>query len=76
MGLLAHIFPAFASHNTNYVVLFFCLNDQSEAFDFLPVLPPGRHNIDPGGVDGAVTQNIRQLGNVLLNPIEGPGEEL
>lgn len=40
MGLLAHIFPAFASHNTNYVVLFFCLNDQSEAFDFLPMLPP------------------------------------
>lgn len=41
MGLLAHICPAFASHNTNYVVLFFCLNDQAKAFDFLPVLPPG-----------------------------------
>ena len=35
-----------------------------------------RHNIDPGGVDTAVSQNICQLGNVLFDAVEGPGEEL
>ena len=37
---------------------------------------PGGHNIDPCCVDAAVTKNIRQLGEILLNTIEGPREQL
>ena len=34
------------------------------------------HDIDPGGVDAAVTENIRQLGDILLDAVEGPGKKL
>ena len=34
------------------------------------------HDIDPGGVDAAVPQNICQLGNVLFNAVKRPGEQL
>ena len=34
------------------------------------------HNVDPGGVDAAVAQNVRQLGNVLFNAVKRPGEQL
>ena len=33
------------------------------------------HDIDPGGVDAAVAQNIRQLGDILLDAVEGPGKK-
>ena len=36
----------------------------------------GGHDIDSGGVDAAVAQNVRQLGNVLFQTIEGSGEQL
>ncbi len=36
----------------------------------------GGHDIDAGGIDGAVTQNICQLGNVLFDAVEGAGEQL
>lgn len=34
------------------------------------------HDIDTGGVDAAVTENIRQLGDILLDAVEGPGKKL
>ena len=36
----------------------------------------GGHNIDPGGINAAVSQDIRQLRNVLLDPVKSPGKEL
>ena len=36
----------------------------------------GGHNIDSGGIDAAVPQNIRQLRNILLNAVESTGKEL
>ena len=36
----------------------------------------GGHNIDSGGIDAAVPQNIRQLCNILLNAVESTGKEL
>ena len=60
-------------HNSNYVDF---LYDQPKAFDFSAVLGSGGHDIDSGGVDAAVSQNIRQLRNVLLDAIKGSGKEL
>ena len=36
----------------------------------------GGHNIDPGCINAAVTQDIRQLCNILLNAVESTGKEL
>ena len=62
-------------HNTNYVVFFF-LHDQAQAFDLSAMLGSGGHDIDSCGVDAAMAQNIRQLRNILLDPIKSPGKEL
>ena len=34
------------------------------------------HDIDPGGVDAAVAQDIRQLGDILFDAVKGPGKKL
>ena len=52
------------------------LKDQSQALYFPAVLHTGGHDIDSGGVDAAVAQNVRQLGNVLFKTVEGAGEQL
>ena len=36
----------------------------------------GRHDINPSRVCAAVAQNIRQLGDVLLNAVKGAGKQL
>ena len=36
----------------------------------------GGHNIYPGCINAAVTQDIRQLCNILLNAVESTGKEL
>ena len=35
----------------------------------------GGHNIDPGGVDAAVSQDVGQLGDILLNAIKSAGKQ-
>lgn len=55
---------------------FFLLYDQSQALNLPAVLAAGGHNVDSGGIDAAVPQNIRQLRNILFNAIESPGKEL
>lgn len=52
------------------------LYHQSQPFDFPAMLDASTHNVDPGGVDAAVAQNVRQLGNVLFNAVKRPGEQL
>ena len=56
--------------------IMYCLQDKSQSFYFPAVFQSGGHDIDSGGVDAAVTQNVRQLGNVLFKTIEGTGEQL
>lgn len=34
------------------------------------------HNIDPSGVDGTVTQDVGQLGNILFDSVESAGKKL
>ena len=55
---------------------FLRLYDQSQALDLPAVFPSGGHDINAGGADGTVTQNIRQFGDVLLNSVKRAGKEL
>ena len=43
-------------HNSNYVVF---LYHQSQPLDLPAVLGAGGHNVDSGGINAAVSQNIR-----------------
>lgn len=40
------------------------------------MLPARGDDIDPGGVDAAVAQNIRQPGDVMVDGVELPGEQV
>ena len=60
------------SHNANYVI-FLC--QKSKPFYLTAVFRPRGYNIDPGGIDAAVSQDIRQLGNILFNPVKGSGKQ-
>ena len=53
-----------------------CLGHQTQAFNLAAVLDACGHDIDASGVDAAVAENIRQLGNILLDTVKGPGKEL
>ena len=44
-------------HNADYVV-FFCLHNKTQAFNPAVVFYTGGHDIDPGGIDAAVAQNL------------------
>ena len=55
---------------------FLCLYNQPEFLNFASVFAARSHDINSGGIDAAVTQNIRQLCNVLFQSIECPGKEL
>ncbi len=55
---------------------FFCLHNKAKPFNLAAVFGAGSHDIDAGSVDGTVTKNVRQLGDVLFNAIEGTGEQL
>ena len=52
------------------------LYNQPQPLDLAAMLGAGGHNIDPGGINATVPQNIRQLRNVLLDPIKCPCKEL
>lgn len=73
-GILHPLQTHIESHNVNYVTFSFCLLQEAQALDLAAVFPAGGHKIDPGSIDGAMPQNIRQLGNILLQRIESPGE--
>ena len=63
-----------APHNSDYVVFLF-LDYKAQAFDLTTMLYTGCDNIDTGSIDGAVSQNIGQLGDVLFDAIESAGKE-
>lgn len=60
-------------HNANYVVFLYY---KAQSFNLAAVLRASGHDIDPGGIDTAVAQNIRQFSNILFNTVESPGKEL
>ena len=53
----------------------FYLYDKTQAFYFAAVLDASGHNVDSGGVDTAVTQDICKFGNIFLDAIEGSGKQ-
>lgn len=61
-------------HNSHYVVSLFLYN-QPQPLDLSSVFGSGGHDIDAGGVDAAVAQNVGRLGDVLFNAVEGAGEQ-
>ena len=58
----------------NYVSFLYS-HDKAKLFDLFSMLCPCTHDINPGRVDAAVSQNIRQFGNVLFDAVEGSGKE-
>ena len=53
----------------------FCLDHRTQAFNFTAVFGACGHNIDTGGIDRAVAQNVGQFRNILVNAVEGSGKE-
>ena len=52
------------------------LYQQPQSLQLPPVLLTSGHDVDARGIDVAVTQDIRQFGDVLFKIIKRPGEEL
>ena len=57
------------------IMWFSFLYDKTQPLDLTPVFRSGGHNIDSGGVDGAVTQNVGKLCDIFFDAVKGPGEE-
>ena len=55
---------------------FLLLHHKPQSLNFSAVLGAGGHDVNACGVDAAVAQNVRQLGNVLFNAVKRPGEQL
>lgn len=45
-------------------------------FHTAAVLGAGGDNVNPRGIDAAVTENICKLGNILFNSVEHTGEQV
>ena len=54
----------------------FVSDDQAQAFQLSGVFRAGGQKIDAGGFDRAVPQQVGQLDNILIGPIEGGGEQM
>ena len=52
------------------------LYDQTHFFQLPPVYGPGLHRINPRCVDAAVSQNVRQPDDILLQRVVGPGKQV
>ena len=59
----------------NYVSFLYS-HDKAKLFDLFSMLCPCTHDINPGRVDAAVSQNIGQFGAVFLNTVKSPGKQL
>ena len=69
----------FPSSSHSHIILIMSqmpLKDQPQSFNFLPVLFPGRHDIDPCRIDAAVSQNIGKLCDIPLDAVKCPGKKL
>ena len=54
----------------------FILYDQTHLLHAATVLHTGGNDIDPGGIDAAVTQDIRQPCNVFLQSIKNSRKQM
>lgn len=67
-------------HNADYVLsrrsgrLF--SYDQPHMFHPSAMFIAGGNDVNTGGIDTAVTENVGELGNVLFNPVKHPCEQM
>ena len=40
------------------------------------VLGPALHDVDPGGLNTGMSQNIGQFGQIFLDMVKGPGKQV
>ena len=69
----------FEIRNSNHIMRIMCFlfsDHKAQPFNLSAMLHTCCHNIDSCGIDAAVPQDVRQLGNIFFDPIEGPGKEL
>ncbi len=80
--MYTHLLSALFPHNANYVdFLFIWLSiplykSKPHSFNLSSVLTARSHNIDTGGLNTAVPQDIRQLCNIFFNAVKGACKEL
>ena len=53
-----------------------CLYDQAHRFHSPAVFGAGGDDINSGGVNAGMSENIRQLGNILFDSVKYPGEQM
>ena len=46
------------------------------AIDYIFMIAYAGRHIDPGGFDGRVSENIRQMGQIPLNRVKTPGKQM
>ena len=64
-------------HKLNYVIQFSAsLYNQIHLFQTRPVFASGGDDIHARGVDAAVSENVGELCDVLLEAVKGPGEQV
>lgn len=54
----------------------FYLYDKAQSFDLATVFNTSSHNINTGGIDATVSQNVSKLGDIPLDSVECPGKQL
>ena len=59
-----------------WVVFVFMLDYQPHPLHPLPMFKAGGDDVDAGRIDVAVAENVRQLGDVLFDPVEHPCEQV
>ena len=80
IGAFYRHIASYLPHNAYYVV-FYCLSKapnegKTHPFDLPSVLTSRCHNIDTGGLNATVSEDICQLCNILFNAVKGTGKEL
>lgn len=80
-GLAVSAFLQFvAQHNVDYVITAIAvavfLYDQPHIFHTLPVFVAGSNNINAGGVDTAVTEDVSEFCNILFNTVKSAGKQM
>ena len=68
-------FILFLEQKNNFVYIAI-LSNQAEPVQLTDMLLSGRLEIDSGGVDGAVSQDVGQLYKVAAAPVEHRGEQM
>lgn len=68
--------PSFGVYCNKTVLLFSLLQKQVHLFQQALMFGAGFHNIDAGRFDAGMTQQVRQLGKIFFDLIEGPGKQV